>query len=141
MQTGRNNSKEALRTFSLDIPLPGIPKKDKVVAAVWSGGKERGDSEWQKEGDPETPQAGSSLDKTGSDVHPSSKAGQPTGLGRVGCSLGYDLKAAYRTRMSDGDASHLWAMGLWEGWQGFISALCTEPSHKTSYLQLEGERL
>ena len=34
--------------------------------------------------------------------------------------------------------------GLWgyrEGWQGFISTLCTELSHKASYLQLEGERL
>lgn len=37
VQTGRNNSKEALRTFSLDIPLPGIPKKDKVVAACGVG--------------------------------------------------------------------------------------------------------
>lgn len=112
VQTGRNNSKEALRTCFLDILLPGIPKKDKEVAAVWGRGKEGADSEWQKEGDPETPQAGSSLDQTESDVHPSSKAGLPTGLGEVGCSLGCDLKAAYCTWISTGDASCLWAMGL-----------------------------
>ena len=114
MQTGRNNSKEALRTYFLDIPLPGIPKKDKVVAAVWGRGKEGADSEWQKEGDPETPRAGSSLDQTVSDVHPSSEADLPTRPGEVGCSLGCgcDLKAAYCTWISTGDASCLWATGL-----------------------------
>lgn len=112
MQTERNNCKAALRTRFLDIPLPGTPKKDKVAAAVWSRGKEGEDSEWQKEGDPETPQAGSSLDQTGSDVRPSSKAGLPTGLGEVGCSLGCYLKAAYCTWISTGDTSYLWAMGL-----------------------------